>query len=355
VSGCAIPKVEKGQHERREPVGMTCGGGIYRKLASLVLPALVVVACGSGDDDVRLETTATTPPPSTAAVATTISAPATGPPTTATESVTTFTPTATEAPATTGGPLPEKPISRMDAAVFDDVLTVWNGGGTGEVTGFYAPDARVIDIETVAARGLEEIEEAAMTSRETGHSVERIAGPEVVFEKETGAAYAIAPVQSHRPNRETLGSFGVVVLDWSGTSIVTHWRLLVPEAAQGDYLVEDDADAIALASRMIQAWTTGDTAAAREVYGAEARVHWWGEKAHEGLDEILEGIEGADTIGNVYEDITTPTVVVETISGRKYAISVVNVTGMAHPNGSLVISVAEVEGDKVISWTPFYL
>jgi hypothetical protein len=193
----------------------------------------------------------------------------------------------------------------------------------------------------------------AALSRDEDNFAQRIAPPAIVFESDGGGRYAIAAVESRKP-AESLGTLEVVVLEWSGSTLVTHWRLPVPEAAQGTYRSEDDADAVALAERMVQAWDDGDTAAAQEVLATDMRVHWFGDPAYEGLEEVLASIEGAHSIGNSYESITTPTVVVETDSERTYAVSIVNVTGPGHPNGSLVITVSEIAEDQIVVWIVFF-
>ena len=316
-----------------------------RFLASILLVILVAAACGDGAQDDFADTTeaATTQP----AAATTTEAP----PATTTQAPATTTKAAT---TTTTTEALDRPTGQTDSGRFDDVLNVWNIGGTTNPAGIYAPDARVIDNETVAARGIGEIEEAAATSRGAGNFSERIAAPTIVYETGAGDAYAIAPVASYQ-SKESLGTLEIVVLEWAGDTIATHWRLHVPSAAQGDYDVEDDTGVVALTARMTQAFTTGDAAIAQEVYGAGVRVYWFGEKTPEGLDEILASIVEAHSIGNRYEDITTPTLVIEATSLQKHAVSVLNVTGIAHPNGSLVIAVSEVEGDKIIAWAPFFL
>ena len=66
-------------------------------------------------------------------------------------------------------------------------------------------------------------------------------------------------------------------------------------------------------------------------------------------------LEGAHGIGNSYKSIATPTVIIETESGRKYAVSVMNVTGPGHPQGSIVIAFSEIGEEGIVSWGPFFV
>ena len=293
------------------------------RLALSALLMLVFAACG---DQVTSATTAASP----SSVATTASsAPVT------TTSVTT--------PSTQG----------MEPAAFDDVLAVWNANATRDVSTVYASEARVFDIEAVAASGIAAIGELASTYRGADNLTTLVTSPTTVFETDSGLRYEVAAVESRRP-ADSVGNLEVVVLKWVDDLVVSHWRLPIPDAAQGTYDSEVGADAVALVERMTGAWDDGDTSAAEEVYAADVRVHWFGESVSEGIEELQATIEEAHGIGNGYAGLTTPTAVVETDSGRTFVVGVISVTGVAHPNGSVVIDVAEVAEGRIVVWSVFF-
>ena len=106
---------------------------------------------------------------------------------------------------------------------------------------------------------------------------------------------------------------------------------------------------------MMLAWNSGDNGTALDMYASDVRVYWWGASEPDGLEGLLLNLEGARSIGNRYEDVSTPTVLTDGTSGRVFTVNVVNVTGPGHPNGSLVIAVSELREGKVIAWTPFFV
>lgn len=230
---------------------------------------------------------------------------------------------------------------------------MWNADGTDDVADVYAPDAKVFEIESVTARGIEEIGTASAASRDAGYHGERVGVPTNAFETETGDRYAVATVESHEIEGSD-SALEVVVLEWAGDEVVSHWWIPVPTAG-GDFGVEDDPDAVEMARRMMAAWNSGDNDAALDVYASDVRVYWFGSSEPEGLEDLISNVEGARSIGNRYEDVATPTVLTDETSGRVFTVNVVNVTGPGHSNGSLVIAVSELTNGKVIAWMPFFV
>lgn len=240
-----------------------------------------------------------------------------------------------------------------ESSAFDGVLGLWNADGTDDVADVYAPDAKVFEIESVTARGIEEIGTASAASRDAGYHGERVGVPTNAFETETGDRYAVATVESHEIEGSD-SALEVVVLEWAGDEVVSHWWIPVPTAG-GDFGVEDDPDAVEMARRMMAAWNSGDNDAALDVYASDVRVYWFGSSEPEGLEDLISNVEGARSIGNRYEDVATPTVLTDETSGRVFTVNVVNVTGPGHSNGSLVIAVSELTNGKVIAWMPFFV
>lgn len=239
----------------------------------------------------------------------------------------------------------------IESASFDDVLGVWNADSTGDVALVYAPDAEVIEIESVTARGIEEIGTVSADGRNEGYCAKRITAPTVVFETQAGDRYAVAAIESHETEASD-GALEIVVLEWTGDYVVSHWWLQVP-AAEGTFRAEDDLDAVGSARLMTQAWNSLDNTAALDIYAPDVRVYWWGSSEPVGMEDLLSNLEGARSISNRYEDVATPMVLTDERSGRVFTVNVSNVTGPGHTNGSLVIAVSELHDGKVIAWTPF--